>query len=69
MAVLRSNVTVMSRKSTTFFVGFNSDLQVAVLEDFAHFFFFLISSTCLGVFVQVASPLSLSNPVVDVKLG
>ena len=66
MAVFRSNV--MSRKSTTFFVGFNSDLQVAVLEDFAHFF--LLSFLLVWVFfVQVASPLSLYNPVVDVKTG
>ena len=48
MAVLRS--LVMSRKFTTFFIGFNSDVQVVVFEDFVHFFF--IASTCLGVFVQ-----------------
>ena len=50
MAVLRPNV--MSRKSTTFFFGFNSDLQVVVFEDCAYFF--LIASTCLGSFVQVS---------------
>ena len=58
MAVLGSNV--MSMKSTTFFFGFNSDLQAVLFEDFAYFFF--IASTCLGVFVQVASPSSLYNP-------
>ena len=37
MAILKSKV--MSRKSKTFFIGFNSYLQVLVFEDFAHFFF------------------------------
>ena len=54
MAVLRSNV--MSGKSTTFLLA-----SIAfVFEDFANFF--LIASTCLGVFVHVASPSSLYNP-------
>ena len=43
-----------------FFIRFNSDLKSVVFEDFAHFFF--IAATCLGVFMQVASPLSLYNP-------
>ena len=50
----------MSRKSTTFFIGVYSDLQVVVFEDFVHYFF--IASTCSGVFVQVASPSSLYDP-------
>ena len=49
MAVLRSNV--MSRKSTTFFIGSNSDLQAVVVENFAHFFFdcfYLLGRICAG---------------------
>ena len=58
MAILKSKV--MSTKSKTFFIGFNSDLQVVVFEDFAHFFFYRFY--LLGRFAQVASPPSLYNP-------
>ena len=52
-----------SRKSTTFFIGFNSDLQVVVFERCTFLLFLVVSRpTCLGVFVQVASPSSLYNP-------
>ena len=49
MALLRSNV--MSRKSTTFFIGFNGDLQAVVFKDLAHFFFdgfYLLGRFCAG---------------------
>ena len=36
-----------------------------MFEGFAHFFFF--ASTCLGDFVQVASPSSLYNPTLTSK--
>ena len=52
MAVLRSNV--ISRKSTTFFIGFNGDLQAVVFKDFAHFFF--DCSYLLGRFCALYNP-------------
>ena len=63
MAVLRSNV--MSRKSTTFYFILLASMVICkllCLEIFSHFF--LIVSTCLGDFVQAASPSSLYNPTV-----
>ena len=58
MAVLRSNV--MSRKSTTFLLASMVICKLLCLN-ILHISF-LIASTCLGVFVQVASPSSLYNP-------
>ena len=64
MAVLRSNV--ISRKSTTFFLLVSMVICKLLCLKILHSSF-LIASTCLGVFVQVASPSFLSD--VDVKMG
>ena len=59
MAVLTSNV--MSRKSTTFFLLASMVICQLLFLKILHISF-LIASTCLGDFVQVASPSSLFNP-------
>ena len=56
--VLRSNV--MSRKSTTFLLTSMVICNLLCLK-ILHISF-LIASTCLGDFMQVASPSSLYNP-------
>ena len=58
MAVLRSNV--MSRKSTTFLLASMVIYKLLCLK--VPHICFCIASTCLGNFVQVASPSSLYNP-------
>ena len=58
MAVLRSNI--MSRKSATFLLASMVIFKLLCLK-ILHISF-LIASTCLGDFVQVARPSSLYNP-------
>ena len=63
MAVLRSNV--MSRKSTTFSLALMVIFKLLCLK-ILHISF-LIASTCLGDFVQVASTSSLYNPTLTLR--
>ena len=57
ISVLRSNV--MSRKSTTFLLA---SIVICKLLRLKILYTLFIAFTCLGVFVQVASPSSLNNP-------